>query len=395
MRIEALQEALREHRFDGWLFYDFHNRDALSYRVLGLPFNKLTSRRWYYWVPSSGEPVRLVHRVEPAKLDALPGAKIQYHAWEELHSRLREILGPAGRTVAMQYSPMNAIPYVSLVDAGTVELVRSFGHRVVSSADLVQRFEAVISEEGYRSHVEASRLLYRIKDEAFRTIRESLCSPEPLTEFDVQRFILRRFEEEGLDCGSDPPIVGVNGHPANPHFEPTAENAWPIRRGDAVLIDLWAKLGRPGAVYADITWCGFCGAEPPEEYARIFRVVRDARRAALDFVRDRFSRGQACAGWEVDEACRAVVRGAGYADRFIHRTGHSIGEEVHGNGVNIDNLETKEERLLIPGVCFSIEPGIYLEDRMAVRTEINVFIRASGEVTVSGEEQQELVCLFP
>jgi Xaa-Pro aminopeptidase len=393
MDVTKIQQKLKEQKIDGWLFCDFHNRDPIAYRVLGLDFGKFTSRRWFYYIPQSGSPVRLAHRVEPTKLDSLPGDKIPYLAWEELHASLKKILGPAPKKIAMQYSPLNAIPYVSMADAGTVELIRSFGHEVVSSADLVQVFEAVISEEGYRSHIEASRLIYRIKNEAFERIHEALRDGILQTEYDVQQFILKRFEEENLDCMNELPIVGVNGHPANPHFEPTKENASRIQKGDTVLIDLWAKLKAPGSIFADITWCGYCGNDPPAQYVEIFDVARDARKAALRFLRDRFSRKEACFGWQVDEACRNVVREAGYGDCFIHRTGHSIGENVHGNGVNIDNLETKEERRLIPGICFSIEPGIYLEGKMAVRTEIDVFITSNGEVAVAGEEQEELVRL--
>jgi Xaa-Pro aminopeptidase len=390
---ERIQKALKEAALDGWLFYDFHNRDPIAYKVLGLDFGKFTSRRWFYYIPAEGEPVRLVSKVEPAKLDELPGEKRFYLAWTELHETLRSILGSAPQAIAMQYSPMNAIPYVSTVDAGTVELVESMGHNVVSSADLVQLFEAVLNDKAYQSHVEASRLIYAIKDEAFKFIETGLQKNGTVTEFDVQQFIVRRFDESGLDCMNEFPIVGINDHPANPHFEPTGENAYTIKKGDTILIDLWAKLKKPGAVFADITWCGFAGSHPPEKYERIFGAVRDARNAALAFVEDRFSRGQACHGWEVDEACRNVVKQAGFGDFFIHRTGHSIGQNVHGNGVHIDNLETKDERMLIPGICFSIEPGIYLSGEMAVRTEIDVFITPDGKVTVQGEPQTRLVLL--
>jgi Xaa-Pro dipeptidase len=393
MELRAIQAVLREMKLDGWLLADFHNRDPISYRVLGLDIRKITSRRWFYYIPSRGEPVRLAHRVEPAKLDGLPGEKVMYLAWKELHASLKDILGAPVKKIAMQYSPMNAIPYVSMADAGTVELIRSFGHEIVSSADLVQLFEAVISEDGYRSHLEANRLIHSIKDEAFDMIRRSLGGPNAVTEYDVQQFIVRRFEEDNLDCAGEYPIVGVNGHPANPHFEPTKENTVPMRMGDCVLIDLWAKLKKAGSIYADITWCGFCGADPPEEYTRIFGIVRDARDAAVRFVRDRFARSEPCFGWEVDEACRDVVRRGGYGPQFIHRTGHSIGENVHGNGVHIDNLETREERRIIPGICFSVEPGIYLEGRMAARTEVDVFITLKGEVVVAGEEQKNLILM--
>lgn len=390
MDLKAIQGALKEKGVDGWLLYDFHNRDHLAYRILDLDFKKMTSRRWFYYIPASGRPVRLVHRVEPAKLDSLPGDKVFYHPWEELHRRLREILGEP-KKIAMQYSPLCNIPYTSIVDGGTIDLVRSFGHEIASSADLVQLFEAIIDEDGYRSHLRAGEIIQRIKNEAFAEIGRALAEKRTLSEYDLAQFILRRFEEEGIDPGHDMPIVGINDHPANPHFEPSPSGSYEFKPGDMVLIDLWGKLKQPGSIYYDITWCGFVGDDPPEKYQEIFRVVRDARIEAVNFVRERFAAGQPVHGWEVDDACRGVVREAGYGDYFIHRTGHSIGEEVHGNGVHIDNLETKDERRLVPGICFSIEPGIYLEGEMAARSEIDCFITLQGEVVVAGEEQMELI----
>jgi Xaa-Pro dipeptidase len=392
MDIQTIQGALKEAGFDGWLFCDFHNRDPIAYRVLGLDFGKFTSRRWFYYIPAEGEPVRLVHRVEPTKLDSLPGEKRFYLAWEELHASLKEILG-APKKIAMQYSPMNHIPYVSMIDGGTVDLIRSFGHEIVSSANLVQLFEAVIDEAGYHSHIEASKKVYQIKDEAFRQIENALKSGKSVTEYEIQQFIVRRFDEEGMTCDGENPIVGVNDHPANPHFEPTRENSYTIKKGDMILIDLWARDKAKGSIWADITWCGFAGSHPPEEYMKIFSVARDARKAGLAFIQNRFSKRKPCFGWEVDDAVRNVIRKAKYGEYFIHRTGHSIGTEVHGNGVHMDNLETKEQRPLIPGICFSLEPGIYLEGRMAVRTEIDVFITLDGEVVVAGPEQEELILL--
>ena len=390
MDLKAIQGALKEKGVDGWLLYDFHNRDHLAYRILDLDFKKMTSRRWFYYIPASGRPVRLVHRVEPAKLDSLPGDKVFYHPWEELHRRLREILGEP-KKIAMQYSPLCNIPYTSIVDGGTIDLVRSFGHEIASSADLVQLFEAIIDEDGYRSHLRAGEIIQRIKNEAFAEIGRALAEKRTLSEYDLAQFILRRFEEEGIDPGHDMPIVGINDHPANPHFEPSPSGSYEFKPGDMVLIDLWGKLKQPGSIYYDITWCGFVGDDPPEKYQEIFRVVRDARIEAVNFVRERFAAGQPVHGWEVDDACRSVVKEAGYGDYFIHRTGHSIGEEVHGNGVHIDNLETKDERRLVPGICFSIEPGIYLEGEMAARSEIDCFITLQGEVVVAGEEQMELI----
>lgn len=392
MDIKKIQTALREKGVDGWLLCDFHNRDHLAYRVLGLDFKKMTSRRWYYFIPVQGEPIRLVSAVEPARLDALPGEKRFYRAWGELHNALKTMLG-APKKLAMQYSPLNNIPYVSIVDAGTIEIIRSFGHEIVSSADLVQQFESLIDRKGYESHLKAGEKIQRIKNEAFAEVGKAFSKKKKLTEYELAHFIMKRFDEEGLDCGGESPIVGINDHPADPHFEPKQEGTYTFKKGDSFLIDLWAKLKEPGSIYYDITWCGFAGDEPPEKYQEIFHVVRDARIAAVNFVRKRFADKKPCYGWEVDDACRKVVVDAGYGEFFVHRTGHSIGEEVHGNGVNIDNLETKDERLLVPGICFSIEPGIYLAGEMAVRSEIDVFITPAGKVDVAGKMQEELILI--
>jgi Xaa-Pro aminopeptidase len=390
--IARIQGELKAAGVDGWLLYDFHNRDAIAHHVLGLDFGKFTSRRWFYWIPTSGQPVRLCSKVEATKLDSLPGEKRLYLSWRELHASLRAILGQA-RKVAMQYSPTANIPYVSVVDGGTVDLIRSLGFEVVSSAGLVQTFQAVLDEAAYHSHVAAGERVQRIKNDAFSLIGESLRGGRTLTPYDVQQFIVRRYGDEGLTCKGEFPIVGTNEQPADPHFEPTPANARPIKAGDTVLIDLWAKLDQPGAIFYDITWCGFVGKNPPAKYVQIFNTVRDARDAALDFVRGRVAAGTPLFGWEVDDACRAVVEKAGFGAYFIHRTGHSIGEDVHGNGVNIDNLETKDERQLVPGICFSIEPGIYLAGEMAARSEIDVFITPAGRVDVAGEMQRDLVLI--
>jgi len=392
MKLQKIQQELQKAGIDGWLLYDFHNRDPIAYKILGMDYGKFTSRRWFYFIPAEGEPVRLAHKVEPTKLDSLPGKKVMYLGWKELHQVLPEALSGA-RKVAMQFSPMAAIPYVSTVDAGTIDLVRSFGVEVVTSADLVQTFEAVIDDAGYQSHLRAGEKIQKIKDRAFEMIKEFVREGKQLTEYELQQWIVHRFDEEDLDCMGELPIVGINDHPANPHFEPQKEGSYAFKKGDCVLIDLWAKLKEKGAIFYDITWCGFVGQNPPAKYVEIFNTVRDARKAAVAFVRGRFEKGEPCYGYQVDDACRQVVRDAGYGDYFIHRTGHSIGEVVHGNGVNIDNLETKDERLLVPGICFSIEPGIYLDGEMAVRSEIDVFITSSGEVVVAGKEQEDLILM--
>jgi Xaa-Pro dipeptidase len=389
MQLDRIQEALRESGIGGWLFCDFHNRDQLAYRILGLDPTKMTTRRWFYFIPARGEPRKLVHSVEKGRLDSLSGSKTVYLPWEQLHALLKRILGRP-KKIAMQYSPKNNIPYVSLVDAGIIELVRSFGHKVVTSADLVQLFEATISEEGYRLHKEAGVVVDRIRSEAFRKISDAIATQNGLSEYNLQQFIMQRFRENGL-VTDDPPIVGTNDHPADPHFEPTPSNARAFKRGDTFLIDLWAKKDVPGGIYYDITWVGFIGDTPSAKYAELFGVVRSARDAAIEFVKSKFAGREKCYGWQVDDVCRGVVRKAGYGKCFVHRTGHSIGEEVHGNGVNIDNLETKDERQLMPGCCFSIEPGIYLEGKMAARTEVNMFIRHDGQAEVTGEIQRELM----
>jgi Xaa-Pro aminopeptidase len=388
MQLARIQAALKERNLDGWLLCDFRNRDYLAYRVLGLNFEKMTSRRWYYYIPARGKPKKLVSAVEERRLDELPGAARVYLSWKELHAGLKQLLG-AKKRVAMQYSPMNHVPYVSMVDAGTIELVKSFGHKLVSSADLVQIFVALIDEQGYATHKAAAAAMDCIRAEAFALIGEGLRKKNGVTEYDIQQHIVRRFAQEGLVTDS-PPMVGTNEHPADPHFDLTSGNARPFADGDTVLIDLWAKKNVPGGIYYDITWCGYIGM-PPRKYVEMFDVVMRGRDAAVAFVSERFASGKTCYGWEVDDVCRNVVKKAGYGKFFRHRTGHSIGEETHGNGVNIDNLETKDERALMPGCCFSIEPGIYLAGKMGVRTEIDVFIRPDGTPEVTGELQTELV----
>ncbi len=392
MQLDAIQAALRREKLDGWLFCDHHRRDPMAYRILGLPGHGMATRRWFYYVPANGEPVKLAHRVEPRALDTLPGRLEHYLAWPELHQKLKAIVGGASR-IAMQYSPDNNIPYIGLVDAGTVELIRSFGPAVATSADLVQQFEATFGEEGYESHVWAGERVQRIKDETFAAMSRALKDGATVAEYEFKEKIIRRFAEEGLTCEGESPIVGFNDHPADPHFEPAKEGGYALKAGDTVLLDLWAKRIEPEGVYYDITWCAFAGSVPPPKYVEIFNLARDARDAAVDFVTRRLAAGTPVHGYEVDDACRKIVKDGGYGDRFLHRTGHSIGTTVHGNGANIDNLETKDERLIVPGTCFSIEPGIYLDGSMAVRCEVNVYVRDSGKAEVVGAVQRELVLL--
>lgn len=391
MDIQAIQAVLKEHGLDGWLFYDFHNRDPIACTILGLDPQAMATRRWYYFIPAEGEPRKLVHSIERGKLDSLPGEKHIYLPWPQQHELLNGILGGA-KKVAMQYSPMNAIPYVSLVDGGTIELVRSFGVEVISSADLVQQFEARLTQQQYESHLEAGTVMHAICDFAFGEIARRVKAGETPTEYEIQQLMLEKYRENGM-AWHDDPIVAVNEHAGDPHFEPTPENTLNITQDDLVLIDLWAKKDSPGAIYYDITWMGYLGAEIPAQVTEIFDVVKGGRDAAVAFLEERFGAGQDVFGWEVDDVTRNFIKDRGYGEYFIHRTGHSIGEEVHGNGVNIDNLETKDERKIAPGNCFSIEPGVYTE-QLGVRSEIDVFISYDNEVIVTGPKQEEVLTLL-
>jgi Xaa-Pro dipeptidase len=385
--IDAIQQALRDEKLDGWLFFDHHGRDPLAYRVLQFDAPRIPTRRWYYLIPAQGEPRKLEHQIEPGMLDALPGTVSRYSSWSKQVYGLTTLLAGCKR-VAMQYSPECAVPYVAMVDAGTVELVRAQGVEVATSADLVQYFEARWNQEKLDSHVEAGMLVDEIRRNAFAEIGDMLRGRAFVDEFTIKRFILQSFERAGLftDHG---PIVGVNANASNPHYEPTADSTAPIQQGDVVLIDLWAKFNRPGAVYYDITWTGFAGDTIPDEVRRVFRVVTGARDAAINKVKHTIAAGLPLRGFEVDDACRGHIREHGMADYFFHRTGHSIGEDVHGSGANMDNLETHDERRVIPWTCFSIEPGIYLPE-FGVRSEVNMFI-GEREARVTGEIQTEMV----
>ena len=389
-RILDIQQALRETGpLDGWLFYDFRGSDPLSYRILLLDPAVHVTRRWYYWVPTNGAPVKIVHRIEPHILDPLPGRAECYVSWELQRRLLKEVLGGT-RQVAMQYSPLNAVPYVSRVDAGTIELVRGCGIDVVSSADLVQRFEARWTDHQLESHRVAAAALRRIVDEAFGHVQDRIGRGQILNEYGLQQFILARIHDACM-VTSSPPIVAVNAHSADPHYGPASTGSTELNRDDLVLIDLWSKQAVPGSVYADITWTGYIGQQVPSKQRHIFDIVRQGRDAALTYVQTSVAAGQFPYGWEVDQACRRVIEAAGYGDHFLHRTGHSIGEEVHGNGANIDGLETHDTRRLIPRTCFSIEPGIYLAGEFGIRSELDVYV-GEREASVFGLPlQQEII----
>jgi Xaa-Pro aminopeptidase len=388
--IAAVQRALREEGLDGWLLYDFHGSNPIAARLSGLSASgKMATRRWFYLVPAEGEPRGLVHAIERHNLDDLPGDKRPYAGREQLATGLRELLSGIGR-VAMEYSPQNAIPYVSRVDAGTVEVVRQCGATVVSSGDLVQRFEAVWTNDVFATHVAAAERLYRIKDRAFELIRARMGNGVPVNEFEVQEAMVEWFRQEGL-VSSDPPNVSAQENAGNPHYQATREVHRTIRPNEAVLIDLWGKLPTKGAVFADITWMGYTGRRVPDELAGAFAAARDGRDAAVELVQSSVRAGRELRGFEVDRACRAVVERAGFGAQFIHRTGHSLGEEVHGNGVHMDDYETHDDRRLLPGTGFTIEPGVYT-DRYGVRTEINMFVK-EREAVVTGPAQQEILAL--
>lgn len=393
-RIADIQAALKQQGLDGWLFYDFRGSDILAPRILKT--ERLGgSRRWFYYVPASGEPVKVVHAIEPDQLDSLPGKKLIYREWSLLKDQVGKAIlqvPPKGGTqnlkIAMQYSPNNDIPYISRVDAGTIEMVRSIGVKIESSADLVQQFEAVWTPEQLAMHTEAATKMQKIILETFAEIKRRINENIPTTENDVQAFMMKRYGEEGMN--PSPMIVAVNANAASPHYFPMPGKGVPIKRGDLVLIDTVTKVKRERAPAADLTWVGYVGETVPEEYVKIWNIVFEAQQSALKAIREAFKTGKPITGAQADDVSRGVIRKAGYADQFLHRTGHSIGEEGHGNGANIDNLETRDSRRLIPGTAFSLEPGIYLEGKFGIRSEIDVYINGS-EAIITAPHQMEII----
>jgi Xaa-Pro dipeptidase len=387
--ITGIQGDLRAAKLDGWLFYDFRGRDPIAHHILNLP-EGMRTRRWFYFVPAKGTPKKLVHKIESQSLAALPGDTLQYAGQDELRKNVKKMLGRA-RNVAMQYSPKNALPYVAMVDAGTIELVRSCGVKVVSSADLVQKYEACWTPEQLESHQSAGVAIDRIVREAFQQAAKSVREKKTLTEFDLKNWILKEFDAAGI-WTEEGPDIAVNTHASDPHYGPTAEFALPIREGDLLLLDVWGKKKTPGSVYYDVTWMGYLGAKVPEKYAKVFGVVREARDKAVELIRTSIAAGKPLQGWQVDKAARGVIEKAGYGKYFFHRTGHSLGERVHGNGVNMDGLETHDVRHLIPRTCNSIEPGIYLPE-FGIRSEVNMYID-EREARVTGAVQKEILPLL-
>jgi len=389
VEITDMQKDLRAARLDGWLFYDFRGRDPIAHRILGLPA-AMRTRRWFYFVPTKGVPKKLVHRIEAGALQAVPGDTLFYASQKELRDGLREALGRA-KKVAMQYSPKNAIPYVAMVDAGTVELVRSLGPKVFTSADLVQKYEACWSDAQLESHLAAGRAIDSIVSEAFRYAASCVREKRILTEYDLQQWILQKFAAAGI-VREEGPDVAVNANASDPHYGPTKEKSAPIREGDLLLLDVWGKQKMSDSVYYDITWMGYLGTKVPEKYAKVFKVLVLARDRAVELIRSSVKAGKPIQGWQVDKAARQIVEKAGYGKYFFHRTGHNLGTSVHGNGVNMDGLETQDERHLIPRTCNSVEPGIYLPE-FGMRTEVNVYVDEK-DARVTGAVQTEILALL-
>jgi len=388
MNLAAIQSALRERNLDAWLFYDHHHRDPIAYHVLDLSEKLMVTRRWFYLIPAEGEPQKLVHKIEAGHLDTLPGMKRTYAARQELFEQLKQMLS-LQRDIAMQYSPNNAVFTISLVDAGTVDLIRGLGKNVVSSGDLIALFEATLTDDQIKTHFAARDLIDAITAAAFREIGRRVRSGGT-HEFEIQQWIMEAFAREHL-IADDPPVVAVNANSANPHYGPSSETSLPIREGDFVLLDMWAKQDVPDAVYYDITWTGFVGKAPSDRMQEVFRTVRDGRDAGIKLVKESVAAGKSIAGWQVDRAVRDHITRAGFGEYFVHRTGHSIGTHVHANGANMDDLEIHDERRLLPNSCFSIEPGVYLPE-FGVRSEVNMLVRsASAEVT--GKIQSEIVII--
>ena len=382
--IQGMQSDLRAAKLGGWMFYDFRGRDPIAQRILKLP-EGMRTRRWFYFVPAKGTPKKLVHKIETESLASLPGETIYYAGQLELQKGIKKLLGSA-KSVAMQYSPKNAIPYVSMVDAGTVEQIRGAGVKVVSSADLVQKYE-----EQLESHRKAGAAIDKIVKAAFEHAAESVRIKSTLSEYDLQQWILKEFEKAGVSTEQGPDVA-VGAHASDPHYAPAKEKASPIREGDLLLLDVWGKMKAPGSVYYDITWVGYLGAKVPEKYAKVFGVVRDARDKAVELIGLNIAAGKPLQGWQVDNAARKVIEKAGYGKYFFHRTGHNIGQAVHGNGANMDGLETQDVRHLIPHTCTSIEPGIYLPE-FGIRSEVNVYID-EHEAQVTGAVQKEILPLL-
>lgn len=390
-KVAAAQAYLRAMKADGWLLYDFHRNNYLAHLFLEIPSHMMTSRRFFYWIPAHGQPVRIVHAIESEILDEWPGEKRTFLSWQSLEQQVGAVIKGTKR-VAMEYSPKNGNPYISHVDGGTIDLVRSFGAEVVSSGEFLSHFTAVINASQGESHIRAGQALNRIALNTWKWIGDQLRQNKPLVEYDVLKKIARDIDESHL-MADELPLVSVGAHSAAPHYRPLEKGSSPIRKGDFILIDLWGKEKQEGAVYGDITRVAVAADRPTERQKEIFQIVRSAQKAGIELVKRRFSEKKRVMGFEIDDAVRKVVRDAGYGDYFLHRTGHNIEEHIHGSGANIDNLEMHDERPILPGTCFSVEPGIYLPGEFGIRLESDVYVHLDGRVEVTGGEQDEIFCI--
>jgi Xaa-Pro aminopeptidase len=390
--LKKIQEIITKMNLDAWLLYDFRGSNDVALDILDIPRESHLTRRFYYFIPKSGTPVKIVNAIEAYHLDHLPGLKLKYSSHTSLSNHLSETLKNVKR-IAMEYSPLNAIPYVSKIDAGTLEQIKSYGVEVVTSGDLISLFAAVWDNAQYRDNIPVATAMTDIVKDAFNLIKNKILTEGVTNEYKIQKFINDEFDKRGYI--TEPPIiVGVNENSGNPHYGPSEEEFKEIRKGDFVLIDLWAKSKLPNAVYADITWTGFVGETVPEKYVKIFNIVAEARDTAFNLVESRFKEDKEIRGYEVDDAARNVITKAGYGEYYFHRTGHSITTDIHGSGAHMDNYETRDERLLLPSTSFSIEPGIYLPE-FGVRSEIDVFIKPNGEVIATGgARQKEVVAIL-
>lgn len=390
-KLKEVQELLKKQETSGWLLYDFRRSNLLAYTFLEIPLGKLLTRRFFYWIPQEGEPIKIVPMIEPHTLDHLPGTKWLYRGWQELERLLFTLVVENGK-IAMEYSPYNALPIISKVDAGTIELLRKAGAEIVSSANLLQRYTSVWTDFQFKTHLEAAEVLNEIAALTWTFIEKSLTDKIPLDEFQVQRFMLHAMHERGCTT-EDHPTCAVNGNTADPHYCPKEFHSESIHPGDFILIDLWCKQEKPNAVYADITRVGVAAKKPSDLQQEIFKIVKGAQNAATEFVKEHYGRGEHIQGWQVDQVARDFIAESGYGDYFMHRTGHNIGEDVHGPGANLDNLETHDYRELLPGTCYSVEPGIYLPKEFGVRLEYDIYLDKEGKCLVTGGIQNELVCM--
>jgi Xaa-Pro aminopeptidase len=388
--LELLQSIIKKAGLDGWLFYDFRGSNDIALQILQVPREGISSRRYYYFIPRKGKPVKIVNAIETGNLDHLPGDKEIYSSYSSLIEGLGKVLKNV-KNIAMEYSPKNSIPYVAKIDAGTIELIKSFNVKVSSSADLISHFTAVWTDKQFKENIPVAKALTDIVHKTFGFIKREVSNNSLLTEYDVQQFILNSIEKDYGYIADHPPIAAVNGNSANPHYAPTQKVNKRVKNGDFILIDLWARVNKPDGVWSDITWVGYIGETVPAKYEKIFNIVAEARDTAFELVEKRFCEGKAIYGFEVDDAARKVISKAGYGEYFIHRTGHSITTEGHGTGAHMDNYETHDDRLILPETSFSIEPGIYLPGKFGIRSEIDVFIKKNGEVISIGEVQKRVI----